>query len=205
MTHLLLIRHGETDWNRENRFQGQNDIPLNAAGIEQGRALQRLLHDSPLDVVYTSDLSRARQTAETILGSRTRTLPILSERRLRERNYGRWEGLTREEVMERFPDSWNRWRTEFACHRPEGGETLTEVRQRVSDFLDEILRTCEGQKVMVVGHGGSVKTLVVAALGASVEALRSFQIDNASLTELQFHNGKCQVTVMNDTCHLLDP
>jgi 2,3-bisphosphoglycerate-dependent phosphoglycerate mutase len=155
VTTLLLARHGETDWNRELRIQGSSDIDLNELGREQARALATELADVELDAVYASDLARARATAEAVAAARG--LEVRLDARLRERSFGSWEGLTREDIAE----------------LPEGsrhdGESDEEVRARVLEAIEEIARAHPGRQVLVVSHGGALNTLWHHALGVRVE------------------------------------
>jgi broad specificity phosphatase PhoE len=156
VTTLLLARHGETDWNRELRIQGSSDIELNDVGREQAEALADELADVELDAIYASDLSRARATAETVAARKQ--LPVRLDARLRERSFGTWEGLTRDDIAERFaPDD-----------RPDG-ETDEEVRARVLAAITDISAAHPGEQVLVVSHGGALNALWHHALGERIE------------------------------------
>jgi broad specificity phosphatase PhoE len=155
MTTLLLARHGETDWNRELRIQGSSDIALNELGREQAAALAEELADVELDAVYSSDLARARATAEAVAA--THGLDVRLDPRLRERSFGSWEGLTREDIAE-FPEGSR-----------HDGESDAEVRARVLEAIEEISRMHPGEQVLVVSHGGALNTLWHHALGERVE------------------------------------
>jgi probable phosphoglycerate mutase len=155
VTTLLLARHGETDWNRQLRIQGSSDIALNQLGHEQARALAAELADVELDAIYSSDLVRARETADAVAAAHG--LDVQLDARLRERSFGSWEGLSREDI----------------AALPEGsrhdGETDEEVRARVLAAIEEIARAHPGQQVLVVSHGGALNTLWHHALGVRVE------------------------------------
>jgi 2,3-bisphosphoglycerate-dependent phosphoglycerate mutase len=156
VTTFLLARHGETDWNREFRIQGSSDVELNDLGREQARALADELADVELDAIYASDLSRARATAEAVAA--TKDLPVKLDPRLRERAFGSWEGLTREDIEERFrPDD-----------RPDG-ETNEEVRARVLAAIEEIAARHPREQVLVVSHGGALNALWHHAVGERIE------------------------------------
>ena len=147
MTTLLLIRHGETDWNAEGRLQGHTDTPLNDFGRRQARLLAAQLTEDELDAVYSSDLARARETAE-IVGERLH-LPVVLDADLRERNWGNWEGL-----------SWTeRDEVEFVGESPE------EHRGRMLEALERIAERHPGGRVLVVTHGGSMRRVQAAATG----------------------------------------
>jgi probable phosphoglycerate mutase len=155
VTTLLLARHGETDWNRELRIQGSSDIALNELGREQARELAEELADVEVDAIYASDLSRARATAEAVAA--TKGLPVRLDARLRERAFGSWEGLTREDVAERFSGERH------------DGESDEDVRARVLAAIEEIAAAHPGEQVLVVSHGGALNSLWHHALGEQIE------------------------------------
>ena len=150
MAQILLARHGETDWNLGRRVQGHTDIPLNATGIAQAQALADELAREPIVAVYSSDLSRALDTAGAV-AARHR-LPVSVDPDLREKNFGSWEGLTDTEISERFPDAkrgvWG------------DGETTEQVSQRVVAAVERIAARHPGGAVLVVAHGGPLRALL---------------------------------------------
>jgi broad specificity phosphatase PhoE len=168
MTTLLLVRHGETDWNAEGRLQGHTDRPLNPYGREQAKALAaRLAGEADrVAAVYSSDLARARETAE-ILGERL-GLPVVVDPDLREKNWGTWEGLTSEE----------RLRVEFE------GESTAEHRERTVRAVERIAERHPGQRVVVVTHGGSLRRIQAAVSGVALPV-----IDNCSVWTLAHEDG----------------
>ena len=155
MTTLYLARHGETDWNRELRVQGSSDIALNELGRRQAQALAQELEHVELDAIYSSDLSRARETAAAVAA--LHGLEVRLDPRLRERAFGSWEGLTREEIHA----------------LPEGsrhdGESDEEVRERVLEAIQAIADAHPGEDVLVVAHGGALNALWHHAVGERVE------------------------------------
>ncbi len=155
MTELLIVRHGETDWNAELRFQGHADRPLNETGRAQARALADELASVPADAIYSSDLARALETAE-ILSERL-GLPVTALRELREIDVGDWEGLTREEIDVQFPSGSRAWRS----GKPgwSGGETYEQLAARVLPALERIARDYPNGRVVVVGHGGTIRSV----------------------------------------------
>lgn len=170
MATLLLARHGETDWNRELRIQGSSDIELNELGREQARALAVELADIELDAIYSSDLSRARETAAAVAAERG--LAVQLDSRLRERSFGSWEGYTRAELVERRADEHH------------DGESDEEVRARVLEAVHEIGAAHEGQRVLVVSHGGALNELWHHALGEHVE-----RWGNCTVYRLELRDG----------------
>jgi broad specificity phosphatase PhoE len=146
MTTLLLARHGETDWNREGRWQGWADPPLNELGRDQARALAEQLRGEPFDAVYASDLRRARETAEIVAAPHG--VPVVLERDLREIDLGSWSGLTRKEIKERFPDG----------SRPDG-ETHDQLAARVRAAVIRLAREHRDGRVLIVSHGGTIRSI----------------------------------------------
>ena len=187
MSTILLVRHGETDWNRDARFQGHADPPLNERGREQARALAERLAAEPLAAVYTSPLQRARETAE-IVAARV-GLPVESVDGVREVDVGSWSGLTRTEIEERFPEAFARW----LGNGPgwEDGETYEEMGERVLAALEELARRHPGEVVLVVTHGGPVRAAHAAAAGVPYAEGRRLGtvIGNCSLHGIAFEDG----------------
>ena len=151
--HLILLRHGETDWNSGQRLQGHRDIPLNGLGRAQASAAAPSIAALRPEVIVSSDLSRARDTAAAV-GAAT-GLPVSNDIRLRETNLGEWEGLTRDEVVAKWPAEWERWRTTSAHNSPPGGESRWQVAERASAVVDE-LDTGHAQRALLVVHGGLI-------------------------------------------------
>ena len=151
MTKLCLVRHGQTDWNLEGRYQGQSDVPLNENGRFQARTLAQKLQHHPFAAIYTSDLERARETAEIIAASLH--LPVTIDARLREINQGEWEGQLVDIIKARYADLWEQRKVDPASVRPPGGETVGEVAARVQAALDDIARIHPSASVLVASHG----------------------------------------------------
>jgi broad specificity phosphatase PhoE len=150
MARILLVRHGETDWNLSRRLQGHADLPLNETGRKQARALADELAEVELDAVYSSDLSRAFETARIVAEPRGLEVTALEE--LRERHFGSWEGLTDDEIQSRFP--------EVAEGVLGDGETREELDRRVFDVLQRIAREHSDGTVLVVSHGGPLRAVL---------------------------------------------
>jgi broad specificity phosphatase PhoE len=188
VTTLLLARHGETDWNRDGRWQGLSDTRLNDLGREQAEALAAELDDA-VDVVYSSDLARARETAEIVaarLGLEVRLDP-----RLRERGFGAWEGLTTAEIENRFAESHRRWRAGEGAGA-EDAEPFAAFAARIHAFLEDAVRQHPGQTVLVIAHGGSIR--VIHALATGLDYVRDHRsipaVANCAVARYAAGDGK---------------
>ncbi len=174
---------------------------MSALGLRQAEAIARRLSTERFDAVYSSDLGRASVTAEIV--AKPHGLPVRTTQLLREANLGVIQGLTRAEVEEQFPEGLHVWRQEPTKQRPPGGETLEQVAERCAEFLSTTLpRHGHSEKLLVVGHGGSVRGVIISALGLPISTYRVFHFSNASLSILDTgeHPG---LWLLNDTCHLL--
>ena len=205
MTHILLARHGETEWNKVGRVQGWTDIPLSTDGEAQAIRLARRLSDISLAAVYSSDLSRAAQTAKP--AADTQGLKVQTLESLREKGYGDWEGLTGPELERDYKQLWHRYHTlrDLTAKVPNG-ETWPEVQKRMSTALQNILAAHPGtdETVLVVGHGASSRMLILEALHAPLPVLLHFFLDNASLSRLDFFGDHSRLVSLNDTGHLVE-
>jgi alpha-ribazole phosphatase len=158
MTRFCLIRHGQTDWNREGRYQGQSDVPLNETGRTQAYNIARQLDHQAFAAIYTSDLRRARETAEIIANALH--LSYLLDSRLREINQGEWEGQQVEVIKARYAELWNRRTEDPASVRPPGGETVGEVASRAATAMDDLAHLHPGASILVVSHGLTLATII---------------------------------------------
>lgn len=188
MTTLLLARHGESDWNRSKRWQGFADRPLTDLGWQQARELADRLDDTELDAVYSSDLQRARETAEAV--ARPRGLEVKTMTDLREVDVGSWSGLTRAEAEARFPEAYARWLR--GGEGWEDGESYDQLRDRVVRAIRHIAAGHEGGRVLVVAHGGTIRAVHAAALGVDVHTYRRIQRvePNATLSAVCVEAGR---------------
>ena len=187
MTEFLLVRHGETNWNRDRRFQGHADPGLNRTGREQARALADELAGEPIVAIYASDLARARETAE-IIGESV-AAPVVLDRELREIDVGEWQGLTWPEVEERYPEGVRRWHERG--HGWESGETYEALGERVGAALGRIAAEHPGGRVVIVAHGGTVRSVRAFVEGRSVADSRreSPAIGNCEVFRIRAENG----------------
>jgi 2,3-bisphosphoglycerate-dependent phosphoglycerate mutase len=199
-TRIILVRHGETDWNALGRLQGQTDMPLNAAGREQARRAAQRLASEPVRGLYSSDLARASETA-TIIGQPL-GLTVVASPRLRERCYGAWEGLTSPEIQAHYPDLFAQWRARVPDFAPPQGETRSQLLSRALTELQSITRRHVGEVVVVVTHGGLCYVLINHILGSVDGDRREFTFGNASIHTLEVTGDQWVVIAMNETAHL---
>ena len=180
---LLLIRHGQTDYNLERRFYGRIDTPVNATGVEQAAALSVELKDRHIDAIYSSPAKRAYMTAEPTAAGRN--LTIQTDERLWEMNFGRWEGLTFEEAEAVNPEAWASWRRGETMDAPHGGETYTSSTKRISGWLESIRGDyTNNETVAVFAHGAILQCLLCDLMGTKLEQLWPYRFGNTTVAEL---------------------
>jgi broad specificity phosphatase PhoE len=158
MTKFCLVRHGQTDWNLEGRYQGQSDIPLNDTGRAEAYALVQKLAGQTFSAIYSSDLERTRETAAILATSIH--LPVILDARLREINQGEWEGQLVEDIRTHYARIWKQRSVDPASVRPPGGETVREVAKRVHTVMDEISDLYPGASVLIISHGLALATII---------------------------------------------
>lgn len=202
MTHFLFIRHGETDWNRQQRFQGQIDVPLNDAGRAQARRLAERLRASPADVLVSSPLQRARETAE-LLGQAW-GLPVTVVPDLREQGFGILEGLEVAEVPTLHPALWQDWLVHQADFALPGGESLRRVHDRVMTAVRMLAEAHPGLRVAAVTHGGVLDMLWRHAQRLPLNGRRECAIPNTGLNHLHWADGALHIERWGDAAHLDD-
>ncbi len=197
---LLLIRHGETEWNITGRIQGYRDSALSALGREQGRRVAERLSNLRLAAVYASDAGRATVTADLI--ARHHGLIVQQLPALRERCYGDFEGHTLEELSRQNEALVKTWLADRQQLAPPNGETQPEMAARVMAALYEIAGKHLGELVAVATHGGPIKSALLAILQAPISAWHHTWVSNGSITTLRGTQELLRVACYNDTCHL---
>ena len=203
-TRILAIRHGETAWNVDFRIQGYTDIALNARGRDQALRLGAAVgksHDSePVYAIYSSDLSRAFDTAQAVANNTG--LTVTPDVGLRERTFGIFEGQTFDEVMQTRPEDAKRWRLREPDYCPEGGESLSQFRARILGCVEALAIQHPGEQIAVVAHGGVMDVLYRAATGQSIQAARTWALGNAVINRLLWTPAGFTLVGWNDTAHL---
>src|SRR5664280_1780807 len=186
-TRIIAIRHGETAWNVDTRIQGQLDIGLNETGRQQARRVARALTGEPIQAIYSSDLSRAWDTARSIADATGQTLQAHAG--LRERGFGVFQGKTYAEIEAAWPDQAWRWRKRDPQWAPEGGESLLDVRERITLTAAELAARHLGEQIVLVAHGGVMDALYRAATGQELQAPRTWDLGNAAINRLLWTPG----------------
>jgi probable phosphoglycerate mutase len=199
-TRIVLIRHGETLWNRATRIQGHTDIPLSPLGLSQAQRLAEALADETFTAIYSSDLSRARQTADAI--ARSQRLTVSLDAGLRERAFGRFEGLSWDEIHQGYPEDAARWRRREPDFAVGGGESLNDFSARCVAAARCICDAHRGESIALVAHGGVLDCLYRAATRVALEAPRSWQLGNASINRLLATADGFSLVGWNDDGHL---
>ncbi len=198
---LFLIRHGETSWNKETRFQGQVDVTLNERGIAQAEALSKRLAGQNFAACFSSSLSRALETADII--AKPHRKPVQAVPDLQEMNFGYWEGLTAKEISQKYDRESAAWWSRPLENRVPGGETLVELAQRSVQAVKTIVQQYPEEKVLLVTHGGVIRCIVATALGIDLNQYWRLRQDNTSLSIIDFYQwDKAILMLYNDCSHL---
>jgi alpha-ribazole phosphatase len=197
VTTLYVIRHGQVEKSRPHSYNGQLDVPLSAAGLQQMERLAAWAASLGTDAVYCSDLRRTMEGAQAV--ARQCTAPVSATPLLREKHFGQWEGLTYEEAEQRFPSEWKAWLTDPSDARPPGGETYREVEARVIPFARRVVRDHFGQTVLILAHGGVNRVILCRALGLSLRRAFRIEQDYACVNQIDCTAGnRWQVVLMNN-------
>jgi probable phosphoglycerate mutase len=197
--HLIVVRHGETVWNVEGRYQGHLDSPLTDKGLAQSKALARRLAGLPFNALYSSDLGRARQTAE-IVGEMTGH-SVQLEPRLRERHLGVLQGFTKLELPSCLPREFDEYRRGDPDHVVPQGESARQRYQIVTACFEELARRHVRETIVVVAHGGTLSALLRRVLGVPLEVPRRFRVTNTALNRFTWENGRWYLEVWGDASH----
>jgi len=200
MTELILIRHGETDWNRELRFQGQIDVPLNATGFEQARRVAERLAGEPVQQLVSSDLLRTRQTAQAP-AQRLGLAPVL-DAGLREQGFGVVDGMRADEIQQQFAQAWARWSAFDADYAFDGGESTRAFHARVMAALWRLAKAHDSQRLVIVTHGGVLDMVYRTATGQSLSGPRQSVIPNGGISRVRMQGAGVEIVSWAETGHL---
>jgi broad specificity phosphatase PhoE len=197
---VILLRHGETAWNRDGVFRGTEDVPLNSLGQEQAALTGERLKRISLTQAYTSPLSRSRDTA---LGAvKPRGLLVENREFLNDMHFGQWQGHTVENVAAQWPKEYDIWLNNPSHCQTPGGESLAGVMERVSRGLEDLIQEKGDGDILLVSHRVIIKLLLLWAVGTDSSGFWKIRIDNCSLSSFIVKKGFCVIERINDTCHL---
>ncbi len=198
---LYLLRHGETDWNVEQRIQGVSDTALNGVGVAQAEALARAMRGRPIARVYASPLSRARRTAEIV--ARALGVPLAEEAGIAELNQGELEGTAFQQLHETHPGFMALWRSRPARARMPGGETLAELQERAWAAMERFLEAHRGETIAAVSHNLAIISILCRVLGVELDGFRRLRQHNAAMNIVEHAPGRgWSVVTMNSLAHL---
>jgi broad specificity phosphatase PhoE len=200
MTQIILVRHGQTPWNKDKIFRGSKDIPLNDTGQEEARLAGEWLKGETIQAAYCSPLSRARDTGEAI--ARHHGLPVLDLPGLTDICYGDWEGLPLTEVKVTYADLYRQWETAPHTVRFPRGETLDEVRDRALKAVEEVVRRHPGQTVLLAAHRAVNKVLIAAFIGLDNSHFWRLGQDTTAVNRFRRVGDTWYIMGLNDICHL---
>ncbi len=201
MTLFILVRHGQTEWNRVERFRGRVDVPLNDVGLAQAEATgRRVAAQWQPTAIYSSPLGRAVATAQAI--ARHTALTVQTHPGLADIDYGQWHGLTPDEVTARWPDIHEAWRHRPDAARIPGGETLADLRVRGLGAVNELAARHDGGTVVLVGHTVINRVILLAVLGLGNDRFWRLRQDTCAINVFEAAAGDFTVVSLNDTCHL---
>ena len=200
-TRIIAVRHGETSWNADARIQGQRDIGLNDTGRWQAQRVGQALAEEAITAVYSSDLERAHATAQSI--SEVKGIPVIPHEGLRERSFGMFEGKTFDEIHQEWPEHAHNWRKRIPeWQPPEGGESLIQLRERVTRTVQELAARHPGEQIVLVAHGGVLDALYRVATGQEVNSPRTWELPNGAINRLLWTPQGFTLVGWSDTQHL---
>lgn len=200
MTKIYLIRHGQSEWNKETRIQGQKNTKLTDYGKEQAIKLGKRLINENIHIIYSSDLERAYNTGKLISNSIHKQL--IPSKSLREMNFGLWEGLTINEIKDSFDEDYTKWRKDPHTLRINGAESLFELKERSMGFVNQIINMNQGKNIAIVSHSATLKTIILGLLGLDLSYYKNFTLSNVSLSIIECRDYNNVLTLLNDTSHL---
>lgn len=202
---IYLVRHGQTEWNKQKRYQGSKDIELDETGLDQAEKLAEKLKNIQWSKVYSSDLQRARKTAETVINKSNLNIPILEVPELREMHFGDWEGETFTSIEEQFPEKVSAFFSDPTPQIIPAGENAETFRERVVKGFEEILTNGSTEDtILAVSHGGTIRVIVCEVMGLPLKEMWEIEQGNTAINILEIgKDGKMTFESVNDTSHLV--
>lgn len=199
---LILIRHGETDWVNEGKYQGATDVSLNDRGFRQARKVALAIKKEKPFAIYGSKLTRVQQTAKSIAALCGKKLTI--DARLNEISFGVWEGFPFSEIKSRYPEAVYNWYHTTWTSRPTGGESLKSLKKRISSFMNEIKRKYKGRDgtCVLVTHGGPIRMILLELLEIPVSLFWTIRVDPASISVVNINEKYEELALLNSQAHL---
>lgn len=194
-TRVYLVRHGQVEGFEEKRYNGQADVRLTSLGVRQFETLQQRLHDQPITAVYSSDLSRCREGA--IILAKPHGLQPVELSALRELHIGHWESKTWQELKQDYPEEWQRRLEDIVHYRVPGGENLVDVRDRVCPALAQLVKRHPGEEIVVVGHGGVNRIILLEVLGAPLTGLFRLEQNYGCLNIIDYRPDGETIRLLN--------
>ncbi len=198
---IVLLRHGQTDWNRDYRFQGHSDVALNAQGQQQALACRERIEAWDPQEIWASSLERALVTACLATGRDRSSLHVTDD--LKELSFGCWEGLTVEEIQSRYGEQYRLWMEDPSLATPQGAETFRQCMARAGRAMDQVLQS-PARRCLLVAHGGIFRALLAQVLAMAPASAWRVKLGNCSFTGLETWRGKLWLSFLNDDAHLRD-
>lgn len=198
-TNIYLVRHGETDWNRERRYHGSVDLEMNERGLDQIRALGERFAGKHFDAVYSSPLGRARATAEAVVGDRD--IPIAVEPGLVELGFGSWEGLSHEDLVKQEAGAYFDWLADPVEQSPPGGESIGEMARRAGAAIRSMVEAHPDGSVLAATHAGPIRVILCDALGLDLRNFLRIVLDPGGVSIVTYWGEQGAVRLVNDTSH----
>ena len=199
MNKIFLVRHGESQWNVLKKIQGQQDVPLTNKGVFQANQIANRLKDEKIDEIYSSDLTRAFNTAQII--GKLLKLDVTPMEEFREINFGIWEGMSHEKMLLKDYNELLMWKKEPEKLKVEGAESLKELQLRAMDGVNKITKEKENRNILIVSHSATIKTIILGLLNMNLAHFKNLSINNVSLTIIEFRNYNKVLKVLNDSYH----
>lgn len=200
VTKLILVRHGETDWNKNSRFQGNKNIALNRTGEKQADKLAQRLAQEEINIIYSSNLDRAYKTAQII--ARKHKLEVHQKEHLQEIDFGVWEGLTYKQIQKQYPEQFEKWEKNPVKNNPQQGENLKDIETRVFTILESILAEHQEETILVVAHGGVNRVIISNLLGMPLNKCWRLNQNNTAVNVINIYQSEISLETFNSTYHL---